>query len=146
MLLRRKFQFTVDRDLHIDLKEKCRTLNVTVAHFVRCALIPDGADDGIPHPMPIHRGEATEKRIVCILLSPAEHEVVVRWAIHEGMTMAELARMAIAVMIEKEDVRDRIEEPEWSLDRKCRSLLEEIGAPQGDAYTTRQVSGKHLRR
>ena len=156
MLLRRKFQFTVDRDLHIDLKEKCRTLNVTVAHFVRCALIPDGADDlaagaepdasGIPHPMPIHRGEATEKRIVCILLSPAEHEVVVRWAIHEGMTMAALARMAIAVMIEKEDVRDRIEEPEWSLDRKCRSLLEEIGAPQGDAYTTRQVSGKHLRR
>ena len=105
---------------------------------------PDAS--GIPHPMPIHRGEATEKRIVCILLSPAEHEVVVRWAIHEGMTMAELARMAIAVMIEKEDVRDRIEEPEWSLDRKCRSLLEEIGAPQGDAYTTRQVSGKHLRR
>ncbi|WP_288921787.1 hypothetical protein, partial [uncultured Bifidobacterium sp.] len=84
--------------------------------------------------------------IVCILLSPAEHEVVSRWAIHEGMTMAELARMAIAVMIEKEDARDRIEEPEWSLDQKCRSLLEEIGAPQTDTYTSRQESRKRLHR
>ena len=138
MLLKRKFQFTVDRDLHIDLKEKCRTLNVTVAHFVRCALIPDGAGDlatgaepdmsGIPHPMPIHRGEATEKRIVCILLSPAEHEVVSRWAIHEGMTMAELARMAVNDLIGSPSVSENVERSERTLDLRCRLLLKGIGA------------------
>ena len=156
MFLARQFRFTADHGLHGRLVGKCGELDVTVAHFVRCALIPDTDDvlergdrldaGDIPSPRGVHPNDGEDMRVIGLRMTEAEHEVVARWAIHEGMTMAELARMAIAVMIEKEDARDRIEEPEWSLDQKCRSLLEEIGAPQADTYTSRQESRKRLHR
>ena len=138
MFLARQFRFTADHGLHGRLVGKCGELDVTVAHFVRCALIPDTDDvlergdrldaGDIPSPRGVHPNDGEDMRVIGLRMTEAEHEVVARWAIHEGMTMAELARMAVNDLIGSPSVSENIERSERTLDLRCRLLLKGIGA------------------
>ena len=138
MFLARQFRFTADHGLHGRLVGKCGELDVTVAHFVRCALIPDTDDvlergdrldaGDIPSPRGVHPNDGEDMRVIGLRMTEAEHEVVARWAIHEGMPMAELARMAVNDLIGSPSVSENIERSERTLDLRCRLLLKGIGA------------------
>lgn len=138
MFLARQFRFTADHGLHGRLVGKCGELDVTVAHFVRCALIPDTDDvlergdrldaGDIPSPRGVHPNDGEDMRVIGLRMTEAEHEVVARWAIHEGMTMAELARMAVNDLIGSPSVSENVERSERTLDLRCRLLLKGIGA------------------
>lgn len=137
VFLKRQFRFTADHELHGKLVDKCGELDVTVAHFVRCALVPDTGDvlergdrldtGDIPSPRGIHPNNCDDMHVIGLRVTQAEHEVIARWAIHEGMSMAELARTAIGDLIGSPSVAETVERSERTLDLRCRLLLKEIG-------------------
>lgn len=62
---------------------------------------------------------------------PAEHKVATRYVAKSGMAKTELVRVSIATMIRVENAASSVEWNEWTLEFKCRSLLNQIEATPG---------------
>ena len=147
MFYKHHFTVVIDHDTAQDFRNKCAEFKVRTGHALRCLLQPPSIDelykgdrldfDGIPR-LPGERligGENPDR--LTVNLTPAMYDVFTRYAIAREYSRSELARMRVFEATRTQYFEELIGPTTWTLEIKCRTMLEQIGAPAHKETCTR---------